>query len=916
MDKTLPHYSRERLLGEGGMGKVYLAQDNQLQRQVAIKELTYQPTDGGVNHALQEARLLARVNHSNIIQIYNVHDEGDHISLVMEYFNSKTLTQFQQETYCTLVQKLDLLQQLSSGLAAAHKNDVIHCDLKPNNILVNDQGLLKITDFGIALIANNENDLSADGNASINAESSEGNEPMLYGSLLYMSPEQIQKKSLDYRSDIFSFGIVAYQLMVGSHPFGRGSATDIAQRICESTPEHAKNLMLNAPSALTDLLMEILTQPLEQRTLTASTIEHRLKHIRTALMQAEISEQATMPLNDLSSSADISTAALPQKSIINNGYGQAAEQTAPLQSANLSHQALGNDTAPGVTSWFALSFNKIVILGLLAMVLFLSFSSFEKQNVETKQIVILKPTLVNSPFMAPMQQDLVISAVEDALRQAVINTRNMYLISQQEVNAISKEYPNDLNKLRQATGASDIITTALECDNSRCKVSFSRLVVKAKNSDRLLVKSERNWLAPIDKFNAVFSTSQTQFASLFPENSEVNQSGLVQRSIDENDYRDYIELYSQIKGRGNYSADSLNQLESLLERSPYLYAAYGLFRETASNLYSDTRDINHLKKLELLLQKSPPEYRYSIYHAIDSFWVAYKMKNLNEAQQQIIEAKNRGASSFVLAELNGSLFFSKGQYQKAANNFEKALVLRPSTALFYNLAFSYWRMGDLTKAEHSLNKMLEIVPDNYKATSLQANIWLLQGRLDIAIKAYEKIVASLNNGRDITNLSVAYGLNKQYQKSLEYALKALSLNPKHPFKLLNLADIEMIIGDKASAESHYKQVITILSGEREAKNLLGIAQAYGQLNQANLAIAALSRARALAPESGEFSHSSAIVYSLLNEKASAVHHVKAALNNNVGVAWFNLPWFDKLCSNAEFSLLMTKYQNTGRCKSK
>ncbi|HCM48813.1 MAG TPA: serine/threonine protein kinase, partial [Colwellia sp.] len=136
MDSKLPHYSRERLLGEGGMGKVYLAQDNQLQRQVAIKELTYQPNGDTVNHALQEARLLARVNHSNIIQIYNVHDEGDHISLVMEFFNSKTLTQFQQETYCTLVQKLDLLQQLSAGLAAAHKNDVIHCDLKPNNILV------------------------------------------------------------------------------------------------------------------------------------------------------------------------------------------------------------------------------------------------------------------------------------------------------------------------------------------------------------------------------------------------------------------------------------------------------------------------------------------------------------------------------------------------------------------------------------------------------------------------------------------------------------------------------------------------------------------------------------------------------------------------------------------------------------
>ncbi|OUR82018.1 serine/threonine protein kinase [Colwellia psychrerythraea] len=906
MDNKLPHYSRERLLGEGGMGKVYLAQDNQLQRQVAIKELTYQPNDEEVNHALQEARLLARVNHSNIIQIYNVHDEGDHISLVMEYFNSKTLTQFQQETYCTLVQKLDLLQQLSAGLAAAHKNDVIHCDLKPTNILVNDQGQLKITDFGIALLASNE----SSANTKIDDAQLDNTEGVQYGSLLYMSPEQIQKNAVDYRSDIFSFGIVAYQLMVGSHPFGRGSATDIAKRICESTPEHAKNLMLNAPSALTDLLMEMLIQPLEQRTLTASAIENRLKHIRTALMQAEISEQATMPLSS---------------GLAGIGNDESVQYTQPIQISLASQNTQSVQpsenikspvklTRPPFRAWLSQKPSIVASLVLLCLIVITGFWLNNTKEIETKQVVILKPILADSPLMAPMQQDLVISAVEDALRQAVINTKNMYLISQREVKAITKEYPDDLNKLRQAVGASDIISTTLECDNSRCKVSFSRLVVNDNTSDHLSVKSEKNWLAPIDKFNVIFSTSQTQFVSLFPQQLEVNQSGLVQRPINENDYRDYIELYSQIKGQGKYSEESLSELEALLERSPYLYAAYTLYRETASNLYSDTRDKDHLKQLELLLQKSPPEYRYSVYHAVDSFWVAYKMKNLDDAQQQIIEAKNRGASSFVLSDLNAILFFSKGQYQKAAKTFDEAISLRPSTALLYNLAFSYWRMGDLAKAEAALAKMLEIVPENYKARRLQANIWLLQGKLGLAISAYEKIVTNLNNGTDLTNLSLAYGLNKQYGKSLESAQKALKQNPNHPVNLLNLADIEMILEHEQSAISHYQQVVTILIGKNEVKYLTNLAQAYGQLNQGNLAIAALSKAQSLAPESGEVSYSSAIVYSLLEEEASAVHHVKTALKNNVGVVWFNLPWFDKLCGNAEFSLLMTKHQNTERCK--
>ena len=894
MDNKLPHYSRERLLGEGGMGKVYLAQDNQLQRQVAIKELTYQPKDEEVNHALHEARLLARVNHANIIQIYNVHDEGDHISLVMEYFNSKTLTQFQQEAYTTLVQKLDLLQQLSAGLAAAHKNDVIHCDLKPSNILVNDQGQLKITDFGIALLATNE---------SQNSEPSASNSSLQFGSLLFMSPEQIKLQAVDYRSDIFSFGIIAYQLMVGSHPFAYGnnggSATDVAKRICEHTPEHAKNLMLNAPSALTDLLMEMLVKPLEQRTLTAEAIENRLKHIRTALLQAEINEQATMPLS--SGLANIAGDDTVQ-------YTQAVHTTLLSQNTQIVQPA-DNLRA----SWFKQNYKTVASIALLCLVIILFVGFYNTQEIETKQVVILKPTLADSSLMAPMQQDLVISAVEDALRQAVINTKNMYLISQREVNSITSEYPDDLNKLRQAVGASDIISTTLACDNSRCKVSFSRLVVNENTSDNLSVKSEKNWLAPIDKFNAIFSTSQTQFASLFPEESEINQSGLVQRPINESDYRDYIALYSQIKGDGNYSAESLDHLEALLTRSPYLYAAYGLFRETASNLYTDTRDKSQLKQVELILQNSPPEYRYSVYHAIDSFFVAYKAKDHDIAQQQIIEAKNRGASNFVLSELNAILFFSKGQYQKAADTFEEAISLRPSTVLFYNLAFSYWRMGNLTKAEAALEKMLKIVPENYRAKRLQANIWLLQGKLGLAISVYEKIVTKLNNGTDLTNLSLAYGLNKQYDKSLKSAQKALRQNPNHPVNLLNLADIETILGHEKSAISHYQQVVSILSGKDEIQDLTYLAQAYGQLNQANLAIATLSKAQNLAPESGDVFYSSAIVYSLLKESASAVHYVEAALKNNVGVVWFNLPWFDKLCDNEDFILLMEQNKNSARC---
>jgi len=862
MDKTLTRYTHEKLLGEGGMGKVYLANDRKLERKVAIKELNYlaenQAQVDKVDHVLKEARLLARVNHTNIIQIYDLystHDEDKHIALVMEYFKSKTLTQFQNETITTLVQKLDLLRQLASGLAQAHKSGVIHCDLKPNNILVNDQGLLKITDFGIAClipsVASSEaNDevLNKTNKSSI-SEPIKAIEPSAYGCLFFMSPEQIKQQIVDYRTDIFSFGIIAYQLIVGSHPFAnsnkRGSTSEVANSICEHPAEHAKNLIVDAPSALTDLLMEMLIKPVEQRALTASVIENRLKHIRDALIQANMNEQPTLILSNI----------------------ELANTSATFEKASAKPK---NKQAIFIST-----------LCLLFIIGVIFFWLFHGQEVETKQVVILKPTLTNSPSMAPMQQDLVISAIEDALRQSVINTKNMYLISQREVNAITKEYPDDLKKLKQAVGASDIISTALECDNSRCKVSFSRLVNSESstqsNSELLAVKSEKNWITSIDKFNAIYSTSQTQFASLYPEHSEVNKRGLEQRPIKEEDYRSYIVLYNKIKENGNYNDESLMKLEALLTRSPYLYAAYGLYRDTALGSYWDSKDSKYLKQANILLQNSPPEYRYSAYEAIDRFLLASDNGELELAKQQIAEAQERGADDLIILELKAYMYFSLGQYKKAVDLYSEALKLRPSSTLLNNIAFSYWRLGDLDKAENALKKMLKIVPNNYKAKRLQANIWLLQGRLEKAITAYNKLASSFNNGKDLTNLSSAYALNKQYDKSLEFAQKALKQSPKHPFNLLNLADVEMIVGDKQSAIFHYQQVVDTLVDKNGIKYLLGLAQAYAQLNRIELAIEELSKAQVLAPENGEVSYTSALVYSLLKEENSAIYHVKTAL---------------------------------------
>ncbi|QBG36863.1 serine/threonine-protein kinase [Litorilituus sediminis] len=849
-------YSKIRLLGEGGMGKVYLAQDNKLERQVAIKELTALSGEQSLEHALAEARILARLSHANIIQIYNVYEQNNQAALVMEYFHSQSLSQYQKENQLSMVEKLELLRQLTSGLKAAHQHGIIHCDLKPSNILINKQGQLKIADFGIARLAGQEQGIESDSSAG-------------YGCLFYMSPEHIARQALDYRTDIFSLGIIAYQLLVGSHPFGQGSANQVAERICQQVPEHAKNLLCDAPAALTDLLMAMLVKPVAKRTLTAAEIENRLGHILMQWQQNLDSEQATLPLPE---------------PITKKQHGFSAIKL----------------------------FSGACLLCLLVLFAFYFVSQDESDN---KHVAILKPRLIENSAMPAAQQALVLSTVEDAMRQAVINTKNMYLISQREVMATTALLGDNLAKLKQALGASDLITTSLECDTNRCNVRFARLTSRPNNAEHLSVSAENHWFLLIEKFSVMYSASQGQFAALFAKELAVNKAGLLQKPIKESDYQRYINLYHEIKEQRQYNEHSLSKLAELLTRSPYLYAAYALYRDTALDLYLDSRDKKYLQQLDSLLQNAPPEYRYSVYEAIDRFWLASDLGQMDVAQQQITEAKHRGADALLILEQQAYMHFSSGHYDKAAQAYTDAYKLRPSLSLLYNSAFSYWRMGALSEAEKTIESLLKQYPNNIKGKRLQANIWLLQGQLASAIAAYQAIVNINPQSSDLTNLALAYALNKQYKKSLEFAQKALAKAPKHPFNLLNLADIEMMMGDKQLAKSHYQQVVSLLVGKNEVKYLTNLAQAYAQLGQADLAIATINKAQELTSDNGEVSYASALVYSLLNEKSSAIHHVKVALKNNVGAVWYNLPWFDALCREAQFKKLMDSHANTGRCNN-
>lgn len=204
--QTISHYTITRKLGSGGMGEVYLADDTKLGRKVALKflpEALRQDADSR-DRLIQEARAASRLTHKHILTIHAVEDDGLYQFIVMEHLEGRSLRDRVAKGPLPAGDAVSIALQIASGLARAHSSGIVHRDLKPENTLIDADGDVKILDFGLALMH---------GAARLTRDHS------VMGTAAYMSPEQIKGEAVDGRSDIWSLGVVLYEMVSGEVPF-------------------------------------------------------------------------------------------------------------------------------------------------------------------------------------------------------------------------------------------------------------------------------------------------------------------------------------------------------------------------------------------------------------------------------------------------------------------------------------------------------------------------------------------------------------------------------------------------------------------------------------------------------------------------------------------------------------------------
>ncbi len=294
MQPVLGHYRILERLGAGGMGEVYLAEDAKLRRRIALKILPPELAESAerLQRFESEARAVAALNHPNIVTVHSV-EEADGVHFItMELVRGKTLTASIQRT--SLREFFDIAVPLADALSAAHLQGIVHRDLKPDNIMLTDERRVKILDFGLAKMraTGGDSDPVALSHLPTKSVTSPG---MIVGTVAYMSPEQAEGKKVDPRSDIFSLGIILYQLLAGRHPFSGESAASVLSGILKDTPPLVSDVDPRVPHELSRIVRRCLSKGLTERYQSAVDLRNDLEEVKGDFESGALQKRAMLP---------------------------------------------------------------------------------------------------------------------------------------------------------------------------------------------------------------------------------------------------------------------------------------------------------------------------------------------------------------------------------------------------------------------------------------------------------------------------------------------------------------------------------------------------------------------------------------------------------------------------------------------
>ena len=694
--KTLLHYKIIEQIGQGGMGIVYLAEDTRLDRKVAVKFL---PKSSGSDSEererfIIEAKAAAALNHPGIATIHSIEEVENQIFMVLEYIEGQELKNIlgsNSESHLLIERIISIATQIAEGLLAAHKKGIIHRDIKSSNIMINEDDKVKIMDFGLAKFRESEKLTKT---------------KSTIGTVAFMSPEQASAQEVDKRTDIWSFGVLLYELITGELPFrGEYEQAIIYSILNEQPPELEQIKTKNA------VLYKIIKKCLSKEQ------SDRYNDFGEIITDLKIETSATYPEN-----------IQPEKSKSLNKI-----RLAVLPFSNISPSPEDEYFADGLTEEMISTLSKINDLRVIAR------TSVMQYKVISKSI-------------SEIGSDL---NVANVLQGSIRKSKNKLRISIQLIDTQSEEmlwsekYDRNLGDIFEIQ--SDIakkVTDAL-------KVNFLNYDEKkirknsTKNSEayNLYLQGRFFWNKRTEA-DLIRSIEYFEKSIEKDPNFALSYAALADAYIIFGDYNYLTTTKAFPKAR--------EAAEKALQLSPDLVQAHTSLACVKAVFDWDWLGAEaHFKKA----LHSNTDYATSFQWYAINFLVPHR--RFDEAIDNMHSAREMDPLSLIISTTTGLVYYFAGDYEIAIENFEKTVEFDPNfPVVYYFAAWTYAQTGQYTKALKAMNTAIKILGDSIALKSELGLIHAMAGEVGEALKIYKQVKES--GTKNITTSYAMYSIAAFY----------------------------------------------------------------------------------------------------------------------------------------------------------
>ena len=772
--KTISHYKIIEKLGEGGMGVVYKAQDTKLDRLVALKflppHLTSEPVEK--ERFIHEAKAASALSHTNITTIHEIDEFEGHMFIVMEYCEGRTLKQVIEKETLSIKKVLDIGIQVCEGLAMAHEKGIVHRDIKSDNIMLTPRGQVKIMDFGLAKLK---------GATKLTKTRS------TLGTLAYMSPEQAQGEEVDQRSDIFSFGVVLYELLTGKLPFAGEHQAAVIYSIINEEPQPIARFNNQVSAKLEDMVFKALAKDLEERYQHIDDLLADLRHEKKSLEY-------------------VKTGQIPKEAIAPKPRRKVLPIVIPAS------------------------------IVFILVLLFLILKPFKFEIGPEKGAVAKENSLAIMYFenlvdtedkqkLGEIVTNLLITGLSESQYLKVVSSQRLYdilkLLGKEGQKRIDK---NIATQVATKAGAKWMLLGSILQVKPRIEITTQLVDVgtgEIKTSQRIAGEKEQDVFSLVDKLTVEIKKGFSLPVSAQQE-KEPSVANVTTHSQEA--YRYYLEGMDY--DNKYYFTEAEKSYEKALEFDSTFAMAYCRLAQLKEGEERKRLTAKAVKYSDKASQKE----RYYI-----KGWEAYVSGNYREdikELQKVIERYPDEKEAFYLLGVIYAYYLH--ELEEGVHYLNQAIQIDPLYKLAYNmLSYAYNEMGDFEKSLWAINKYIELALDEPNPYDTRADLYAWNGKLDQAIDSYKK---ALEIKPDFYmsryKLGDMYLFKKEYSQA-ESCFETLSSSSEKLWRSIGRLYMVLIPLYQGKFEDALKVLDDAIAGDR-MEQVEGEMNAYKHLMKANI----------------------------------------------------------------------------------